>query len=110
MEKVMYIKKGRSIYRIGFDEIVMIEQQGRYTIITTDKRELRFTGTIKDMEDMLDDGFYRCHRSYIVNLEKITELEDQQVRLEGGFVVYLGRENFRRTKARMCRFMASKKV
>lgn len=34
-----------------------------------------FSGKLKDIEDRLDDRFYRCHKSYLVNKDNIKEID-----------------------------------
>lgn len=38
-------------------------------------RQVEFYGKLKNIEKMLDESFYRCHRSYIVNKKNIHELD-----------------------------------
>ncbi|HCJ4363872.1 TPA: response regulator transcription factor, partial [Listeria innocua] len=38
-------------------------------------RQVEFYGKLKSIEKMLDESFYRCHRSYIVNKKNIHELD-----------------------------------
>lgn len=41
---------------------------------------MEFQGKLKEVKEELDERFYQCHRSYIVNKDNIAEIkEDQRV-------------------------------
>lgn len=44
-------------------------------ILHTYKRTLEFNGQLKDLESQLDYRFYRCHRSFIINKDNISEVD-----------------------------------
>ena len=46
---------------------------------------------MSDLEELLDGGFYRCHRSYIVSLEHIGQLSRTAVLLDNGQQIPLAR-------------------
>jgi len=45
-----------------------------------------FYGSLNDVERTIDEAFYRCHKSFIVNLRKITKIDDDKsmVHFENG--------------------------
>ena len=49
---------------------------------------------MKSMEELLGDGFFRCHRGYLVNLAYVAEYGTGAVRLKNGENVYLAREKY----------------
>ncbi len=66
-EGVIFIEPG---------EIVKLEASGSYTDIYIDNnKKITTSKLLKEFEAMLDSNlFYRCHKSYIVNLSKIKKL------------------------------------
>lgn len=50
------------------------------------KRSIEFSGQLKDIENQLDHHFYRCHRSYIINTDNISEInfETMTVHMNNG--------------------------
>lgn len=38
-------------------------------------KKIQFSGKLKDIEVMLDKRFYRCHRSFLVNVEHVLEMD-----------------------------------
>ena len=51
-------------------------------------------GTMNGLEKELGEGFYRCHRGYLVNLAHVSEYTSDNIRLSDGTRVYLSREKY----------------
>lgn len=65
-------------------EIIYMEKSINRTIITTTTGKLSCTKTLDKMQDSLPNNFIRCHRSFIINKDKIISLDkkERQVLLE----------------------------
>ena len=65
------------IYTIDYDEILFFETSANAhkVILHCKTRQLEFPGKIKEIERELDNRFYRCHRSFLVNTENIKEVD-----------------------------------
>lgn len=75
LERVV-VKTGQRIHVILTPEIVYIQSDGDYVQIVTDQNKFLKEDTMKYFEANLPDNlFVRVHRSYIVNLEKISRIE-----------------------------------
>ena len=72
-ERYFIIKNRKDIYSIPFTDILYFETNTHNRKITlhTINRNLEYNGTLLETMDKLDDSFYRCHRSYIINLKHI---------------------------------------
>lgn len=64
-------------YRIHTDDILYIQKDpiDRRCIIKTTYNDIPVTKNLNEIKDMLDDRFYQTHRSCIVNLEKIKDVD-----------------------------------
>lgn len=56
---------------IKFDAIVFLEADGAYTTIHTQESQVVSTKNIGEYESLLPAAFYRCHHSFIINLNQI---------------------------------------
>ena len=64
------------LYVISLNDIDYIEASEKETLIFSNQKKYVSKIKISKWEEMLKgDNFYRCHRSFIVNLDKITEIE-----------------------------------
>lgn len=74
--KEIYIKTDGRYIRLPFESITYIENIGDYVkIFTATQTHIVYT-TMKYLEEKLGKQFLRVHRSYIVHLDKIVDIED----------------------------------
>lgn len=71
----LYVKEESVWVNIPLEEIVWIEALGDYVNIHLKDKKHTVLTTMKTIESKLNDNFMRVHRSYIVNLSKITNLD-----------------------------------
>ena len=81
---------------IKLDEVIRIEAYGDYSKLVTDERTYVSNYGISALEDKLDaSAFIRVHRSSIINLHKIKELnkytKSYDITMENGDVVRVSR-------------------
>ncbi|MBN2656990.1 MAG: response regulator transcription factor [Spirochaetales bacterium] len=73
--RYLSIGLGDSYLPVSFGDIITISARGRTVTIHTKKGDYRHCRSIGEMEDLLSDGnFFRCHRSYIINLDFIEKI------------------------------------
>lgn len=69
----IFIQDGKNIYRIQYDDLLYIEGFGEYVKVVTVSKTYLVRDSLSDFEQKLPGKhFQRIHKSYIVNLEKIT--------------------------------------
>ncbi len=72
----LLIKGKDQTYFLDMEEILFIERTEGTTNIVTAKEQYKTSISLSDLEARLDaDRFMRCHKSYIVNLSRITRIE-----------------------------------
>ncbi len=86
---------GESVIRP--EQIRVLEAARNYVTVYTDDREYLMRQTLKHLEETLDfDAIVRCHRSYLVNIDYIDEIQSTEtgghvIRMAGGMEVPLSR-------------------
>ena len=85
----LFIKSEYKILRINFDDIKYIEGMSEYIKIhLVNSRPIMTLLSIKSIEEQLPpDRFMRVHRSYIVNLEKISVIERSRIIFDGNVYI-----------------------
>jgi two-component system LytT family response regulator len=70
---------------VDTDRIMYCESQSNYTnIVLEDGKKVLLSKTLKEVDELLVDfGFFRAHKSHLINLRHVTKY----VRGEGGYVV-----------------------
>jgi DNA-binding LytR/AlgR family response regulator len=83
----LFVKVDARLVRINLKDIRMIEALADYVHIYAGKERYTVLSTMKAIEDKLPKKeFCRVHRSYIVRLDKIKEIDDHTVVLTEGHV------------------------
>ncbi len=77
-KKGIFIKDGSTtLIRLNFDDILWVEALENYVLIVMEDQKHTVHFTMKALEKQLpEDQFIRIHRSFIVNFQKITSIED----------------------------------
>ena len=84
-EAHIFVQKSEKLFNLAVEEIVHLEASGDYTIITTKNDQFVSSSGIGKLEDILNpDIFIRVHRSTIVNVNHLKEIERH---FNGGMVV-----------------------
>jgi two-component system response regulator AgrA len=72
---VINVSKSRYV-SIGRSEILYFEAVGGHMIyVYSENGRYLFRGSLSKIQNTLGDGFFRCHKSVLVKLSKITELK-----------------------------------
>jgi len=84
-KKKIILKTFNNVYLVKVKEIVYIESDGRYSTLFLESGEnVIVSFTLKHYQEMLIDyGFFRVHKSYLINLNHIRRFE----KAEGGHVI-----------------------
>ena len=77
-------------------DILYIESRGKKVEIHTarDEESIEIYAAMDELEGQLGEGFYRCHRAYIVNMAYITEYGGDSILLTNGDKVYLAKRKY----------------
>ncbi len=77
LHQVFSIKVDDKIINVNLDEIIFFETSSTIhkVIMHCENRQVEFYSKMKEVEHMLSDKFCRCHNSFIVNKDKIKEID-----------------------------------
>ncbi|CEH34145.1 LytR/AlgR family response regulator transcription factor [Romboutsia lituseburensis] len=74
--KNIVVQEKNNIYKIPIDEILYIEVYKKDITIHTQNSEYQVKMSITNIEkELIQYNFFRCHRSYLVNLKKVDSLK-----------------------------------
>lgn len=81
----IFVQKSEKLFNLPVEEIVFLEASGDYTIISTKGDQFVSSSGIGKLEEIMNpDTFIRVHRSTIVNINFLKEIERH---FNGGMVV-----------------------
>lgn len=86
------VKSGYEYQRVNSAELSFIKSDMDYTELHVADRVILSKESLNHWEDKLENqGFIRAHRSYLVNISHISDLQSSQIRLNNAQIIPLGR-------------------
>jgi len=79
----IFVKDKGKLVKVSFDSILYAEAYDNYTNLFTDTKKYLVSATLKSVEEKLNSSeFLRVHRSYLINVNKVSSLEEGYVHVE----------------------------
>ena len=88
------IKNNGMQKKVLLRDIYYIESSNKKVVFHTKDGKIDTYGRMEDWESELGDSFYRCHRGYLVNLEKITAYNVDTIDLINGDSLILAQKKY----------------
>lgn len=94
-------RNGKKIKTILIKDIYYIETAGRFCVITTADEKYECSESVGVLEEKLEEyGFYRCHKSFLVNLNAVKYLDNTFAYFPGNKKAYISVRKYVETKRR----------
>ena len=76
-KKILTVIFDSQIYNLAYEDILYIEKErnSKKSIIHTKTDIVYTTKTLTDLEDLLDERFFRTHQSAIINLDNVKMID-----------------------------------
>ncbi len=95
-----------TLVNLAQNEILYFEGQANYLAIHTTGSQYRMRSTMSAVEEELkNNGFLRIHKGFLVNLEHIRILKTEELELDNGEVLPIGKSYSESAKKSILRFM-----
>lgn len=79
----IFVNVDRRLVKVNIPDIYLIEAKGDYINIKTKEKNYIVHSTLKKIQDKLPaEIFFKAHRSFIINITKIVDIEDNTVLIE----------------------------
>lgn len=90
--KYIMVKSFGIQHKIFVKDIYYIESNNKKVIIHTKDSIIASYGRMDELENLLGDEFYRCHRCYLVNMENISAYSADMVKVSNGDKLILAKK------------------
>jgi DNA-binding LytR/AlgR family response regulator len=107
-DKPVYIefKNKDGIDVVNIYTILFIESFSHDVVVHTAEGAKKYPKRMRDIEDRLyEHDFFRIHKSYVINLKKVTRISGENVILEGGAILPISRNRRKEFLIRFTQFM-----
>ena len=90
-EKRLCVTFERQTVFVPLRQILYIEAQKQYVEIYCADTDYRMKDSLSNVEKQLDEYFFKCHRSFLVNLRHVSQIKSNCVVLKNGTEVPISR-------------------
>ena len=93
IDKSMFLKVDYKLIRVMVDDILYVEAKGDYALFKTEEKGYIVHTTMKRVKERLEAyDFVKVHRSYVVNLARIVDIEESNLLIKNK-VIPISRAN-----------------
>ena len=82
IKDAFFIKKQHRFEKVNLSDILWIKAQHNYSEVMTKHKKYLVAHTLNRFEEQITYPFLRVHRSYIINLSKMTAFEGNRLFIE----------------------------
>ena len=104
INKSLVLTVDSETYRVPLSEIRYIEAQDHYVVIRAVSQEYKTKMNLSDIEKSLDNSFFRCQRSFIVNLKFVYKITRTFIVLDDMTEIPLSRNLYEAANQAVIRF------
>lgn len=81
-EGVVMVRDGGTVFTVRIDEILYVVADGNYLNIYTNDDRVNTRMSMAELREKLTDRFVKIHRSYIVNIDKISAYSTTEIQID----------------------------
>ena len=105
-QEFIIVSRERQKKKIFLDDIYYFEIKGRIVDVHGPEGIFTYYEQIGELEDKLrDKGFFRCHKSYLINLKYVEGYNRQEVLLENGKKIVIAKRRYDEFAQKMLKVM-----
>ena len=94
-QEFIIVSRDRQKKKLFLDDIYYFEIKGRMVDVHGPEGIFTYYKQIGELEDKLrDKGFFRCHKSYLINLKYVDVYNRQEVILENGETIVIAKRRY----------------
>ena len=94
----LVIRNRKGTYVLALEEILYMEKNLRKICVYTQTNQVEFYGRFPDILDCLDDRFLYCHRSYVINMDRVVVMTNKRIFVTNNACIFFGRDTYCRAK------------
>ncbi len=94
-QEFIIVSKERQKKKLFLDDIYYFEIKGRIIDVHGTEGIFSYYGQIGELEEkLMDKGFFRCHKSYLINLKCVDGYNRQEAMLENGENIVIAKRRY----------------
>lgn len=108
------VKNRQGIFVLPVEDVIYMEKNLRkISLFVTDfgdasYRKIEFYGRFEDVIPQLDERFMHCHRSYIINMDKIVWMQGCEIFVRPDIRIHMGKDTYGRARHTFSGYLSKK--
>lgn len=98
---------GGNVVRVDPEQIEYIESVRRKIRVCVEGRDIEAYGSLAHMMEVLPKSFMQCHKSFIINIARVSELRSDELVMMSGARIPVSQKRRRVVKEELLRFLRS---
>ena len=88
----MIVRRENITTRVHYDDIIFFEIKSHYIDIVTTDGHMTYKEKMRNLEETLPTPqFFRCHRSFIVNMHHVDMIQPEKIQMDDGSILPVAR-------------------
>ena len=101
------IRQNGNVFVEDYNNVIFCECRGHDVIVRCTDGEYSVYTSMRNIEENLPLSFYRCHKSFIINMKFIKRIEKQELELMNGYVIYVSKARVKKLKQRYEEYLSN---
>ncbi|MBP3857849.1 MAG: response regulator transcription factor [Ruminiclostridium sp.] len=93
-DRYITVRTGGISTKIALSEIIYAEVFNRIVVLHTKGGNIDYYGKISELEECADNSFFRCHRSFLINLRFVDSYTSSEITMTNGDKVILAQKRY----------------
>lgn len=94
-QRALVVRQGAAVRRVPLEMVLYLEVLDRKIYLHTTEESVPFYGKLEELEPTLPATFFRCHRSYIVNLCHVQYYNKGEIQLANEEQIPLSKRRYK---------------
>ena len=99
------IHRGGSVYVVEASSLLYVESEGRLARLFTDEERLETYEKMGNLLLQMDGRFLQCHKSYLVNMDRVRQFMGDHFLMENGAVVPISQSRRKAVREEFLRYL-----
>lgn len=99
------IQRGGAIHVVSAVSLLYVESRGRIVRLYTDEEQLESYDKLDHLTSQLDGRFLQCHKSYLVNLDRVRQFRGDSFIMENDAVIPISQSRRKEVRQRFLAYL-----
>lgn len=107
-EERLVLRYQGTVLAVPFSHILYLENQLHRVVVVTEQKRYLSSENLERVKLRLDSRFLPCHKSFVVNMDKILEFQAKGIELLTGCLIPVSKSNYKTAKEKYFNYVSDR--